>query len=242
MQKILQKDGNMYKYETHLHTSEGSACAHSTGAEMARRYKELGYDGIFVTNHFFNGNTAVDRSLPWDQQIDAFMKGYENAKAEGEKIGLSVFFGWEYSYLSEGTDLLTYGLGADFLKAHPDLCKLSAKKYFDLIHASGGFIVHAHPFREAEYVTMIRLFFDRVDGVEVINATHADERFNDRAYAYAQSYGLPMTSGSDAHAADRIFGGGILTDKPITCAADYLDALKNGGIRALLRRHVPNDD
>ena len=32
-----------YKYETHMHTSQGSACGRSTGAEMARAYKEAGY-------------------------------------------------------------------------------------------------------------------------------------------------------------------------------------------------------
>ena len=32
-----------YLYETHMHTSEASACAGSTGAQMARAYKEAGY-------------------------------------------------------------------------------------------------------------------------------------------------------------------------------------------------------
>ena len=41
-----------YKYETHLHTSEVSKCARSTGAEMARAFNKAGYAGIFVTDHF----------------------------------------------------------------------------------------------------------------------------------------------------------------------------------------------
>ena len=39
-------------YETHLHTSEASACSIITGAEQARTYKEAGYSGIIVTDHF----------------------------------------------------------------------------------------------------------------------------------------------------------------------------------------------
>ena len=31
-----------YLYETHMHTSEASACAGSTDAQMARAYKEAG--------------------------------------------------------------------------------------------------------------------------------------------------------------------------------------------------------
>ena len=91
-----------YLYETHMHTSEASACAGSTGAQMARAYKEAGYTGIIVTDHFFYGNTSVDRSLPWEEWVRRFCLGYEHAKAEGERIGLSVFFGWEACY--EGTE------------------------------------------------------------------------------------------------------------------------------------------
>ena len=56
-----------YLYETHMHTSEGSACGQSAGAEMARAYAENGYTGIIVTDHFFYGNTAADRRLPWSE-------------------------------------------------------------------------------------------------------------------------------------------------------------------------------
>ena len=86
-----------YRYETHLHTCEGSACASASGAEMARVHKELGYTGIFVTDHFFNGNTAVPRELPWRERVRLFCLGYERARDEGEKIGLDVFFGFEFA-------------------------------------------------------------------------------------------------------------------------------------------------
>ena len=41
-----------YKYETHLHTREGSACASATGGEMVRAHIEAGYSGMIVTDHF----------------------------------------------------------------------------------------------------------------------------------------------------------------------------------------------
>ena len=87
-----------YRYETHLHTSQGSACGKCTGEEMAEAYKEAGYTGIFVTDHFFYGNTAVDRSLPWEEWVESYCKGFEQAKKTGDRIGLQVFFGWEASY------------------------------------------------------------------------------------------------------------------------------------------------
>ena len=93
------KKGNesMYKYETHLHTKEGSACAGSTGAQMALEHKRQGYDGIFITDHFFNGNTAVPKNLPWKERVNLFVAGYESAKQQGDQIGLDVFFGFEYA-------------------------------------------------------------------------------------------------------------------------------------------------
>ena len=42
----------MYKYETHLHTFPVSGCAIATVEETLKYYKELEYDGVFITNHF----------------------------------------------------------------------------------------------------------------------------------------------------------------------------------------------
>ena len=67
-----------FLYETHLHTCQGSACGTSTGAEHARYYKEIGYQGIIVTDHFFHGNTAVPRNLPWKERVEWFCSGYED--------------------------------------------------------------------------------------------------------------------------------------------------------------------
>ena len=65
----------MYKYETHLHTAEGSACATTSAVDMVKAHKEAGYDGIFITDHFFNGNSAVPRELPWADRIELYCKG-----------------------------------------------------------------------------------------------------------------------------------------------------------------------
>ena len=49
----------MYKYETHLHTYPVSKCARSTVRENLELYKEFGYDGVFITNHFLDGNITT---------------------------------------------------------------------------------------------------------------------------------------------------------------------------------------
>ena len=152
---------NGYLYDTHVHTSEGSACGQNTGAEMARAYQKAGYAGIVVTDHFFYGNTAADRSLPWKDWVEQFCKGYEHAKEEGDKIGLQVFFGWESGY--HGTEFLIYGLNKEWLFEHPEIKDADVKEQYELVHAGGGIVSHAHPFREEDYIPEIRLFPDMLD-------------------------------------------------------------------------------
>lgn len=186
-----------YKYETHLHTSEASACATCSGVEQAWLYKEMGYSGIIVTDHFFNGNTCVPKNLPWKERVERFALGYEHALEEGKKIGLSVFFGWEESFY--GTDFLVYGLDKEWLMNHPDFHQCSIPEHYNLIHGDGGYFVHAHPFREASYISEYRLYPDYEDAIEIINASHKDRSFNKKAAQYAKKYNKPVTSGSDAH-------------------------------------------
>ena len=53
-----------YKYEMHTHSKACSACASSSSEDIVRKAKECGYAGVFFTNHFYFGNSAIDRSLP----------------------------------------------------------------------------------------------------------------------------------------------------------------------------------
>ena len=98
----------MYKYETHLHTSPVSACAKANVSDTLVCYKNLGYDGVFITNHFLDGNINIDKSLPYEKKIEFYFSDYENALKLSKNIGIKVFLGIEISY--GGTDFLIYGL------------------------------------------------------------------------------------------------------------------------------------
>lgn len=222
----------MMRWETHLHTAEASKCASASAAEMAQTCKDAGYDGMFVTDHFYHGNTCVDRSLPWEEWTRQFCLGYYHAKEAGDRIGLRVCFGWEYSWT--GNDFLTYGLSPAWLAAHPEVVTVSPIEYLKLIRASGGCIVHAHPFRQEYYVEAIRLVPEHIDAVEVYNAGNKEEAYNSRALWYAEEFGFPQTAGSDAHWVGAC-AGGILTDADLTDTAQYPDLIRSGGIKGLIR-------
>lgn len=222
-----------YKYDPHMHTSEGSACSNSTAAEMVVKYKNEGYTGIFVTDHFFNGNSCIPRDLPWEERIDLYCKGYEHALEKGKEIGLDVFFGFEYG--GGSADLLTYGLDGKWLLEHPEILDMSVHEYIAFVHSYGGMVIHAHPFRMEDYIKEFTLCPRLEDGVEIVNASNRFKEFNDHAAEYAKWYDLPVTAGSDSHNDSyRFYPGGIVTDFKITSPADYIDAVKNRKILRLL--------
>ena len=185
-----------FLYETHMHTCQASLCGKATGAEQARAYKEAGFTGIIITDHFFGGNTAVDRTLPWTERVDLFWKGYEDAKAEGDRIGLDVFFGLEQNF--SGDEYLVYGLTKDYMKAHPEMEHWNRHQQLEEVHKAGGCVIQAHPFRLRNYMDRIRLGLRFCDGIEVANAGN-DPLDDARAWRYGKEHNLVMTAGSDNH-------------------------------------------
>lgn len=213
----------MYKYETHLHTSQASACASVPGKYQAMAYKEAGYAGIIITDHFFRGNTCIPRALPWREKINLFCRGYEEAKETGDKIGLQVFFGWEETY--DGQDFLIYGLDKKWLLKHPEAEHWTIQQQFNAVTQNGGMVIQAHPFRDRPYIPKIRLFPNAVHGVEAFNASNYESE-NQRAYMYAKEYNLPITGGSDSHNHD-IICSGIRTETKLNSIQDYISLIKN---------------
>lgn len=221
----------MFRYETHLHTYEGSLCGVTPGSMYPQYYKDLGYDGIFITDHFFNGNTRIPKYDSWEQRVNEFCLGYEHAKEAGDAIGFPVYFGWEANF--EGDEFLIYGLDKEWLLNHPDILSYSRSMQYDIIHNDGGLVVQAHPFRERGYLDSIHLNPENCDAMEGYNSFNED-RHNHNAEIYCTKHNIFMTSGSDLHkigslAPDRHYGMGF--EHSIKSAADYVNAiLKRDGV------------
>ena len=213
-----------YKYEMHLHTKEASRCGRSSAVEMVRHFKERGYTGIFVTDHFIGyGSSFAEENMPWEEQVEMLVRGYRAAKEEGDRVGLDVFFGFEKAY--NECHLLTYNLDGEWILKNRDIVTIGAKEYCEIIHAAGGFIVHAHPFRCIG--SPVLLVPEGVDAIEVKNACNCDEA-NRRGALYRDMLNLPPTGGSDIHITTQARRFGIETDRRIGCGADYLSILKSG--------------
>ena len=94
------------KIDLHVHTSEVSSCGHVPAAEMARLYHEAGYDAIVITDHLIAGNK---QEMPMPERVNWYLSGYRAAKAEGEKLGLTVLLGAEARMTSGNEDFLVFG-------------------------------------------------------------------------------------------------------------------------------------
>ena len=226
----------MYQYETHLHTWPVSACAHATVEENLAFYKELGYDGVFITNHFLDGNINIDHRKPYEERIHFYFSDYEKALEVGKKLGIQVFCGVELSYL--GTDFLVYGLDKQWFLDHPQIMEMEKREELQLMMDSGALVIQAHPYREAAYIDHIRLFPRHVHGIEEVNACRREEE-NEMARLYRRHYGLLPFAGSDNHIGRKLENlAGMCCETPVRDEQDFIGKVKAGEMEIFTRANT----
>ena len=219
----------MYYYELHMHTSDTSRCGRSPAADMVAAYKQKGFTGVVVTDHLMNVQSHAEPETDWNRRVEKQLAGYYAALEAGEKLGLTVYCGWELTYQDNAEDYLTLGLSQQFLYDHPWLERYDIEKYRDAVHAAGGILVRAHPYRRAWYIK--KPYVERegiADAIEVFNGGNSSQEENDMALAYAQKHNMPMTGGSDAHHVDETARGYIALEKKAESYAELCEAIRTG--------------
>ena len=185
-----------YLYETHLHTCEASKCGRVHGEDYIPYMMEKGYSGMIVTDHFFNGNTCVPADLSWKERVEIYCSGYERALKAAEGKDFNVMFGVEFNFNKD--EYLLYGVDKKWLLDNESIMQMTRHELFDAVHKAGGIMIQAHPYRERDYLSDIKLAPSAVDGIEVYNAANS-ANMNALGFEYCTKLGLPMTAGSDIH-------------------------------------------
>lgn len=218
----------MFYYELHAHTNVASLCSLVNPEDYVKFYMDRGFSGMVVTDHFYYGNTSINRRLPWDSFVDEFCEGYYRVKREGDKHGFTVLFGFEQKFMDGTDEYIVLGISPEWLKAHPEIRDMERTRFFKFIRNERGFIIQAHPFRERYYVSDIRLALDEVDAIEVMNLGDVDKHSR-RSFEYANNLGLIMTAGSDIHSIENFpVVAGVGLDKKISTVEELIKEIREG--------------
>ncbi|MBO4863343.1 MAG: PHP domain-containing protein [Eubacterium sp.] len=214
-----------FLYETHLHTSQASACGKVKGADYIDYMKSKGYQGIIVTDHFFNGNSCVPYNLFWKDRVEWYCSGYEDALEASKGKDFDVLFGIEFNF--RGDEYLIYGVDKKWLLDNDDILRLSREEVYKRVHQGGGVMIQAHPYRDRYYISEIILTPGICDAIEIYNAANPDNE-NALGYHYALELNVPMTSGSDIHFFYEGAMGGMLLPTRISSPSEYAElVMKN---------------
>ena len=212
-----------YKYELHAHTKNTSRCGQLDAAELVKQYKEAGYSGIVITDHYSPMTFRISEFFNKKKALEHYLEGYHKAK-EFETEDFTVLLGTELRFYATVNDYLIYGVTEEMLYELPFLLPLYIHRASKLFRERGCLFVQAHPFRQL----ISRVKPKYLDGVEVFNGK-ATKEANDNSHKWAEEIKAKIkTSGSDCHRETGVGLGGIITKEPIKCNDDLIRILKNG--------------
>ncbi|MBU0491135.1 MAG: PHP domain-containing protein [Chloroflexi bacterium] len=200
--------------DMHTHTRVSSPCSGLDPEELVDIARRRGLDAVCITEH-------------------GRIHGANVAQELGARLGFPVFRGIE-SRTALG-DMLVYGYYDDIPDRLPleDLCQM--------IHAAGGVVLIAHPYRGVRWISFGGLHQPSlqpqgntwgVDGIEVING-QLDDAANQQARVLATCWRVPGIGGSDAHSAYMVGTAATRFEQPIRTDEELVTALKQGRYEAL---------
>jgi predicted metal-dependent phosphoesterase TrpH len=168
------------KFDLHIHTARHSPDSAIDPFALVRRAKEVGLDGIVITEHDFLWTEAELKELRAAQPDLVILAGVEVSAHSGH--------------------VLVYGVTDPFKLpkniAWPELCRE--------VHRQGGVAVAAHPYRWGQpFETILRKQKPELDGLELMTK-NMDDDMRRRAAAVHKERGWAGLGNSDAHAIGQV--------------------------------------
>ena len=179
--------------------------------EIIRIAKDRGLNAIAITDHnTIRGGQEAQKYEASDLKV---IIGAEIMTEKGEITGL---------FLSE---------------------EVKARHFLDVIaeiKAQGGLVIVPHPFDELRHSAfhITSEYANLVDAIEGFNSRCIFQRYNRKAVEFAAQYNLPVVGGSDAHYANEIGLGGIITKSDDIRKAIMDNNLTLFGKRSSVMNHV----
>lgn len=205
----------MFRIDLHIHTSYGSPCGYMTPFEAIRRARELGLNGICLTEHDY----------VWDQ---------DTVHRLADENQFLVIGGAEV-----GTDcghILVFGLHGSVRNV------VKAKDLRSRVSEVDGVMIAAHPLREEYSLFRPMPTIEEVACLPVLQVVDAVEVYNGHSAAPEREFtrqvathlNLPHTGGSDAHSVLGVGNCYTVFEKEITCERELIEEIKQGRCWAAL--------
>lgn len=220
-----------YKYEIHCHTKEVSRCGQLPVEELIKKYKEAGYSGIVLTDHFSPMTFDIPDFFSKKKAIDHYLRAWRIAKKYNDE-NFTVLLGMELRFYATVNDYIIYGITEEMLYELPFLLSVYIKRASKMLRERGCLFLQAHPFRK--FIT--RADPKYLDGVEVFNGKASEEE-NTNAEKWAEEINTSVkTSGSDCHRESGVGIGGIITTEKIKTNDDLIRILKSGKYKLIMNQ------
>lgn len=197
--------------DTHIHESKYSLDSEISLQDIVKRAKEIGLDGVCITDHESN-------------------EIMEEAHALSKKTGFLILVGAEI--LTFEGDVLVFGL-SELPKE-----KIHAKELLALVNEHNGVAISAHPYRNnnrgfGDYIREASQL--GLHGVESFNGS-TEPYQNLYAYSLATEVNLPCIGSSDAHVIENIGKYATVFPNNIKNEFDLISAIKKGNVCPAIRQ------
>ncbi len=181
--------------ELHCHTREVSGCAKVYARDAINHFKENGYDLVCLTNHYKRSIfwRHYEKGEPFEESLEIFLNAYREAKAEGERLGITVLLAAEITFDSCYNDYLVYGLTEEDFYDNPRMYEMTVVQFSSFARKKGLFFAQAHPFRNERTV---RTDPSLIDGCEIINSYENEDT---QSIEWARDNELIPLCGQDYH-------------------------------------------
>src|SRR3990172_1068845 len=200
------------KIDLHIHTKRYSGCSNINPFSLLERAREVGLDGIAVTDH----------NMIWQKE--------EKRELIKRANGLVILFGVEVN-VKKSDDAVHSKTGEHYLvfwnpQSQPPVVYeyMEEELLFESVRMAGGVVIVAHPFRFNPQFDKRFLRPYPINGIEV-KSTNIDEDGTQKALALSDRMGLCQVAGSDAHSLSSV--GKFYTEfqAPISNESDLIKAV-----------------